>query len=137
MTPDEIETLDRAALCAAWAEVFGTTVPRGLSAPMMRRFLATEVQTRQHGGLPKRIVRALQQEAPTRASASPGLKTGGRLMREWNGVTHVVEVTGDGYLWNGARYRSLSAIAQAITGAHWSGPRFFGLAGGKAIGKTR
>jgi Protein of unknown function (DUF2924). len=137
MTPAEIETLDRAALCAAWDEFFGTTVPKGLSAPMMRRFLATEVQTRQHGGLPKRIVRALQQETPPRAPASPGIKAGGRLMREWNGVTHVVEVTGGGYLWNGARYRSLSAIAQTITGAHWSGPRFFGLASGKTNGKTR
>jgi Protein of unknown function (DUF2924) len=42
-------------------------------------------------------------------------------------VTHVVDVVEGGYLWNGNRHRSLSAIAQIITGAHWSGPRFFGL----------
>ncbi|BDW86550.1 hypothetical protein MACH21_27270 [Roseicyclus marinus] len=58
---------------------------------------------------------------------SPNLKPGGRLLREWNGVTHVVEVVENGYLWNGQRWRSLSVIAREITGAHWSGPRFFGL----------
>jgi hypothetical protein len=55
------------------------------------------------------------------------LRSGGRLLRDWNGVTHVVDVTADAYLWQGERHRSLSAIAQSITGAHWSGPRFFGL----------
>ncbi|MCL5778702.1 DUF2924 domain-containing protein [Limibaculum sp. FT325] len=63
---------------------------------------------------------------------TPGLRPGGRLIREWNGVTHVVEVTAEGYLWHGTRHRSLSAIARAITGAHWSGPRFFGLSKGGA-----
>lgn len=51
------------------------------------------------------------------------------MLREWNGVTHVVEVTETGFLWNGETWRSLSAIAREITGAHWSGPRFFGLTG--------
>jgi hypothetical protein len=59
--------------------------------------------------------------------ASPALKPGGRLIREWNGVTHVVDVVDGGFLWNGQRYASLSPIARAITGARWSGPRFFGL----------
>jgi Protein of unknown function (DUF2924) len=59
--------------------------------------------------------------------ASPTLQPGARLLREWNGTTHVVDVLPDGFLWNGASHRSLSAIARAITGARWSGPRFFGL----------
>jgi len=50
-----------------------------------------------------------------------------RLIREWNGVTHVVDVVQGGFLCNGQRYASLSPIARAITGARWSGPRFFGL----------
>jgi hypothetical protein len=54
------------------------------------------------------------------------LKTGARLVREWNGVTHVIEVADTGFVWKGVRYRSLSAVARAITGARWSGPRFFG-----------
>jgi hypothetical protein len=55
------------------------------------------------------------------------LVAGARLLREWNGRTHVVDVTEAGYLYEGETYRSLSAIARKITGAHWSGPRFFGL----------
>jgi len=54
-------------------------------------------------------------------------KPGTRLIREWRGVTHAVLVHADGYEWQGKRHRSLSVISRAITGAHWSGPRFFGL----------
>jgi hypothetical protein len=52
---------------------------------------------------------------------------GARLLRDWNGRTHVIDVVENGYLYDGTIYRSLSAIARRITGAHWSGPRFFGL----------
>jgi hypothetical protein len=55
------------------------------------------------------------------------LTAGARLTREWNGRTYVVDVVEGGYLFEGTRHRSLSVIARAITGAHWSGPRFFGL----------
>ena len=58
---------------------------------------------------------------------SPSLRPGMRLMREWNGRTQVVDVRENGLLWNGKSYSSLSAIAREITGARWSGPRFFGL----------
>ena len=54
------------------------------------------------------------------------LKPGTRLVREWQGRAHEVIVLADGYLWKGERYGSLSVIAGHITGAHWSGPRFFG-----------
>jgi hypothetical protein len=55
------------------------------------------------------------------------LKAGTRLVREWHGVTHSVLVQAQGFEWNGQRYPSLTIIAHKITGAHWSGPRFFGL----------
>ena len=61
------------------------------------------------------------------AERTSGVKSGLRLYREWNGKTHVVEIRDDAVHWNGGRYRSLSAVARAITGARWSGPRFFGL----------
>lgn len=95
------------------------------------RFIAFELQSRRKGGLPRAVAAAIEKGAggkPRRVS--PRLKPGGRLVREWNGTTHVVDVTEDGFNWNGRSYRSLSAIARAITGAHWSGPRFFGLSGG-------
>lgn len=55
------------------------------------------------------------------------LKAGTILSREWNGITHRAIVIDDGFLWDGVRYDSLSAIAFAITGTRWNGPRFFGL----------
>ncbi len=124
----EIETMDRAALIAAWREAFGTAVPKRLSIPFLRRFLAFEMQARVRGGLPKGLVGKLQKASQDNSSTTtPALKPGGRLIREWNGVTHVVDVVDGGFLWKGQRYASLSPIARAITGARWSGPRFFGL----------
>lgn len=124
----EIETVDRSALIAAWNEVLGTPVPKRLSSPFLRRFLAFEAQARGRGGLPKDFVTKLAKVARDNPSAtSPALKPGGRLIREWNGATHVVDVVEGGFLWKGQRYASLSPIARAITGARWSGPRFFGL----------
>lgn len=130
MTVAEIEIMDRSALIAAWTMIFRTPVPKGLSKAMIRRFLAFEVQTRQQGGLPKKTRAALRKPVDARPRLkSPALQPGGRLLREWNGVTHVVEVTGDGFIWKDKSYRSLSKVAREITGAHWSGPRFFGLTG--------
>lgn len=126
----DIEAMDRAALIATWSGIFAMPVPNRLSIPFLRRFLAFEVQARQSGGLPKGFTEKLAKAADDKADArSPTLRSGGRLIREWNGVTHVVDVVGDGFLWNGQRHASLSAIARAITGARWSGPRFFGLNG--------
>lgn len=128
----DLETAERSALIEAWGRVFATPVPKGLSKSLMRRFLAMELQTKASGGLSASVKRALAQPPDQRAPvAHNALKPGGRLLREWNGNTHVVDVTDDGFLWNGQRYRSLSAIARHITGAHWSGPRFFGLTGTK------
>ena len=68
-----------------------------------------------------------------RAAARPkpvqpiSLRPGTRLVREWSGVTHMVLVHTDGIEWRGQRYRSLSVVAREITGARWSGRRFFGL----------
>jgi hypothetical protein len=50
-----------------------------------------------------------------------------RLVREWNGKSHMMKVVEAGCAWQGKTYRSLSAIATLITGTRWSGPRFFGL----------
>ena len=67
----------------------------------------------------------------SRGAAKPtppiSLKPGTRLVREWRGATHMVLIHADGIEWRGQRYRSLSVVARKITGARWSGPRFFGL----------
>ena len=61
------------------------------------------------------------------ADTRPQIKLGARLVREWRGHTHSVTVTRDGFTYAGKSYSSLTRVAQEITGAHWSGPRFFGL----------
>ena len=101
----------------------------------MVRAIAYEMQAKKYGGLKPAVSRQLQRIAaglaagePVAIKAASKLKPGARLVREWNGSTHVVEVVDGGFIWNGERYSSLSAIARAITGARWSGPRFFGLA---------
>lgn len=66
--------------------------------------------------------------ASKRARTKPKIKVGAQLVREWNGRMHTVHVTDKGYVMSGITYGSLSAAAKAITGAHWSGPRFFGVA---------
>ena len=53
--------------------------------------------------------------------------TGTRLIREWQGVEHTATVLDDGFEYQGRRYKSLSAVARAITGTRWNGPLFWGL----------
>ncbi|MPY72919.1 MAG: DUF2924 domain-containing protein [Alphaproteobacteria bacterium] len=130
----ELEDLPRASLADRWRSIFRGEPPKGVGRGLLIGAIAYAMQARQEGRASARVSRRLErlstaQSSPggARANASPKLRPGARLIREWNGSTHTVEVAEDGYLWNGARYRSLSAIARAITGARWSGPRFFGL----------
>ncbi|KEZ00655.1 hypothetical protein AI27_03015 [Sphingomonas sp. BHC-A] len=55
------------------------------------------------------------------------LTVGTRLVRDWHGVGHTVIVLDEGFEYKGQRWRSLTAVAKAITGTHWNGNRFFGL----------
>ena len=76
--------------------------------------------------------RALKQIAmgeKAEGAITPSLSVGAHLVREWNGRTDQVHVVGGGFDMDGKTWRSLSAIAKHITGATWSGPRFFGLNG--------
>ena len=126
---DALGELDRSALLQRWRSAFGREAPPRLSRPFMEKAIAHDIQLKAYGGLSTRTIRALKAAAkPTPALSirrPPGLGT--RLVREWNGILHEVDVVDDGYLWRGQRHRSLSAIAVAITGTKWSGPRFFGI----------
>ena len=121
--------LDRTALLERWRRVFGRDAPPRLSRALMEKAIAYDLQIEAFGGLSTRTIRALR--AAAKADGGPASNrlpgSGTRFVREWNGALHEVEVLEDGYLWRGARHRSLSAIARAITGTKWSGPRFFGL----------
>jgi hypothetical protein len=96
---------------------------------LMQKAIAYDLQVRAFGRLPARAKRSLRSAAKAdgRSALSNLPSRGTRLVPEWHGALHEVEVLEDGYLWRGAQHRSLSAIACAITGTKWSGPRFFGL----------
>ena len=117
----------------AWRQLHGTGPPPGLSRDLMIRALAHQLQERTEGGASPTLRRRLQGLAGEfekgGASFDPGImpKTGTMLVRQWRGHTHTVLVREDGFEYEGQRYRSLTVIAERITGAHWSGPRFFGL----------
>ena len=116
-----------------WAAMGAGQAP-SVPTPLLRRMLAQRLQEKRRGGLPLLVVRELERAGsvgsgaePTRPRQPVTLTPGTRLIREWNGQTIAVEVTEDGFTWNERSWRSLSEIARAVTGAHWSGPRFFGL----------
>jgi len=116
-----------------WRTLHHTGPPLGLSRDLIIRGLADKLQQRAHGGQSRALQRRLQTLAGEfekgARSFDPGivLKTGASLVRQWRGHTHTVLVREDGFEYEGQRYRSLTVIAAQITGAHWSGPRFFGV----------
>ena len=125
-----LATMSPAQLKERWIEIYGTGSP-GLPPMLLRRLLAQLLQERRFGGLSATVVRELERAsrgdiAPAQRRAMP-LAHGARLVREWNGQTINVEVRPDGFWWKERLWRSLSEIAREVTGAHWSGPRFFGL----------
>lgn len=126
-----LETADRADLLDHWRGLIGVPPPKNLSLPFLHRAIAFELQCQVRGGPKARTIEDLNRIAAgsaSRASVGTRLRTGAKLIREWQGRTWTVEVIDDGFLMAGERYVSLSAIARKITGARWSGPRFFGLA---------
>ena len=122
----EIEACDRSSCLIRWRVAFGCAPPKHLSQQFLKRVLIWEAQNKALGGVSAKTIRRLSQIAAGKA-APAAAKPGSFLVREWNGRTYRVEVVDGGYLMEGKSWRSLSAIAKHITGAHWSGPRFFGL----------
>jgi hypothetical protein len=130
-----LKTTSTADLKAQWRELFDSEPP-----PFNRRYLesrlAYRIQELAYGGLKPETVKRLEalgeqldggdrMKSRIRADLTPIVGT--RLIREWKGVEHVVTVTADGFDWQGRPYKSLSAIARAITGTRWNGWVFFGL----------
>jgi hypothetical protein len=111
----------------------GSTTP-SVPPALLRRLVAQRMQERRHGALPALVARELSRTAAG-DQAAPSVRPrvvltpGTRLVREWNGQTITVEVLEEGFAYADRNWRSLSEIARHVTGAHWSGPRFFGLTG--------
>jgi hypothetical protein len=131
-----LKTTPTPELKKQWRELFDSEPP-----PFNRRYLesrlAYRIQELAYGGLKPETVRRLEaagrgagrrrpHEEPHPRRPRPPI-TGTRLLREWQGVEQIVTVTADGFEWQGRPYKSLSAIARAITGTRWNGWVFFGL----------
>jgi hypothetical protein len=134
----ELTTMPFSGLKDRWRALFGTEPPGYKREHMIRR-LAYRIQELAYGGLPAQtkaeLERIAEEDERQRRQARAGKRkpkgtqplAGTRLIRVWNGKRHVVTAVEGGFEYGGRRYKSLSAIAKAITGAHWSGPQFFGL----------
>lgn len=144
-----LNDLSRDDLAHRWRKVYGYPPPKGVRRDFLLRAAAWRIQAKRLGGLSsdtRRLLRTAMiyakkqllvaesgaviveadirvEEVKPRKRLSPGM----RLVREWNGRSHVVDVLEEGFAFEGRLHKSLTAIAQQITGTHWSGPRFFGL----------
>lgn len=127
--------MDAPELKRLWRQLYDSAPPPYNKAFLVRR-LAYRIQELAYGGLPARTLArldALADEEGARLSGKPRRRqadrpiAGTRLIREWQGIEHQVTVRIDGFEYQGRPYKSLSAIARAITGTRWNGPLFFGL----------
>lgn len=120
-----LETMTLDQMRELWSAQFGPPPP--LRSPeLMRLNLAWRVQARIHGGIDRETRQALKRKGTIEAKGLD-LGAGTRLTREWQGQTYEVLVEEASFLWEGQSYASLSAVASAITGTRWNGPKFFGL----------
>lgn len=133
-----LATMSPAQLRAEWRRVYRQSPP-AYTADLLARGIAWKLQERVHGGLSAATAREIQQlkrqldRAGSMKVTEGRIKPGTRLVRDWGGVAHHVLVLDSGFLYLDRRYNSLSQIARDITGAHWSGPRFFGTRRAGAI----
>lgn len=135
----QVPELTAGDLKKEWARRYGSPAP-DLSLELLRLGVGYKLQEQRHGGL-SRGTRSLMRQVSEHAAVSKAnvtapsprkLTPGTRLVRDWHGVGHTVIVLDDGFEYEGARWKSLSAIAKAITGTKWNGPLFFGLTGRKS-----
>ncbi len=131
-----LEQMDYATLRSVWRRLYRAHPPKRVARDLLMLGVAWKIQEQAYGGLSaatKRrladLAKTMERDGDVTRNRVARLKPGAKLVREWRGKTHTVVVHEDGFEWKGRHWRSLSAIAREITGAHWSGPRFFGLNG--------
>lgn len=130
---DALPTMTLAQLRAEWLSVYRTPTPN-LGKRLLALAIAHRLQEKTMGRLANeharelsRMASKLEKDGTLEVDAGAKLKVGSRLVRDWHGSPHQVLIRDDGFVYRDRVYGSLSQIAQEITGAKWSGPRFFGL----------
>jgi hypothetical protein len=122
-----LERLDLEGLRGEWARLFGPA-PKLRSVELLRRLIAWRLEAEADPTLVEQLRARLGHPGVKTASSSSILRSGDVVFREWQGIRHEVSVREDGKVEHDGRvYDSLSAVARAITGVRWNGPRFFGL----------
>jgi len=111
---DGLGAASREALMAEWPKVVGRPPPKHLSKPLMMQILSHAYQLETVGGYTKRLDRRVK-SAAQRDVVRPAFKPGSRFVREYHGITHVVEVRDDGrFVWKDKSFKSLSHTARAM-----------------------
>lgn len=130
----ELPHLPKLELLALWQELFTNPAHPRLCRSLMIPILAYRIQEQAYGGLKssthkrlQKLATELEQNQKTPSPLAPQLKTGTKLLRQWQGQMHEVLVADEGFEYRGKRYDSLSEIARQITGTRRSGPLFFGV----------
>lgn len=130
----DLQTATTVKLAALWHQLYGKSPPKGIRRETILRFVYCKVQELQQGGLSKSsllTINSLQKQLETSRTGKTRsleiLYPGVRIVRDWRGERHEVKVLESGFEYQGKQYRSLTAIATAITGTKRSGPLFFGL----------
>jgi Protein of unknown function (DUF2924) len=138
----ELPGMSPAQLRAKWRECWRKPAPV-IGPDLLRRGIAWKLQSRIYGDVPTHIKRELERAAESLRRGEellnakrPSLKPGTRLVRSWRGKVHRVLVLDDGYEYDDRRFGSLTQVASAITGTHWSGPDFFGLKKRRSLGQV-
>jgi hypothetical protein len=117
-----------------WKTLFGHPAPKSLRRNFLARAVAYQMQVEAYGGLSVatnrrlwEIVSAVRNGDANAVLGSSRIKPGTQMIRQWQDTTHTVTALVEGFEWNGRTYKSLSAVANAITGTNWNGFAFFGI----------
>jgi hypothetical protein len=117
-----------------WKTLFGHPAPKSLRRNFLVRAVAYQMQVEAYGGLSvatkrrlREIANAVRTGDANAMLGSSRIKPGTQMIRQWQGTTHTVTALVEGFEWNGRTYKSLSAVANAITGTNWNGFAFFGI----------
>jgi Protein of unknown function (DUF2924) len=117
-----------------WKTLFGHPAPKSLRRNFLARAVAYQMQVEAYGGLSvatkrrlREIGNAVRNGDANALLGSSRIKPGTQMIRQWQDTTHTVTALAEGFEWNGRTYKSLSAVANAITGTNWNGFAFFGI----------
>jgi hypothetical protein len=117
-----------------WKLLFGRPAPKSLRRNFLARAVAYQMQVEAYGGLSaatkrrlREIGKAVRNGDANAALGASRIKPGTQMIRQWQNTTHTVTTLTEGFEWQGRNYKSLSAVANAITGTNWNGFAFFGI----------